>query len=175
MSIVTMMRDAAGAQSRPPTAAALRLRRRLRATPEAETATQRATVETIASDLTRYIPTEALALYTAILPFLVPDDTALDAQDYTSRWWLAIGIGVLAVLFAVGVYKRAVEAERRTFTWPPRRTLTVVLAYTGWVFVIPGSPCNDFGWYTPPLGAIVGLVIIALISLFSLWFGDPES
>lgn len=53
----------------------------------------------VTEKLMRYIPTEAVALYTAILPFLVPKETPLNQQDFTSRWWLAAGVGIAAVLF----------------------------------------------------------------------------
>jgi uncharacterized membrane protein YbhN (UPF0104 family) len=124
--------------------------------------------------LTKYIPTEAIALYVAILPFLVREDVPLEAQDYTTRWFLAAGVGVLAVVFAVGVYRRAILDRGGAFRWPPRMTATVVLAYTAWVVAIPGSPVNDFGWYSPALGAVVALVVSAVIAAGQLWFGEPE-
>jgi hypothetical protein len=168
MSIIAMMRDAAAVD----TAKAVRPPARR---PRGPAAPEEAADARTAADLARFIPTEALALYTAILPFLVPKDTPLSEQDFTSRWVLAIGVGILAVLFAVGVYKKAVEARGQPFRWPPRRTLTVVVAYAAWVCVIPGSPLNDFGWYTPSIGAIIGLVAATLLALVHLWFGKPEA
>jgi hypothetical protein len=129
----------------------------------------------ILAQLTRYIPTEAIALYVAILPFTVPKDVPLTAQDFTSRWVLAIVVGVAAVLFAVGVYRRAVLDRGDSFRWPIVRTVTVVMAYVAWVFAIPASPLNDFGWYTGSLGAVVGIAMSAVIALLHLWFGEPEA
>src|SRR2546426_12560577 len=101
VSIVAMMQEAAGeAASGRPTRGS-RSRRGVRAQEP-----PKSTPALIAAGLTRYIPTEAVALYTAILPFLVPKGTPLDKQDFTSRWWLAIGVGVAAVLFSIGIYKR---------------------------------------------------------------------
>jgi hypothetical protein len=163
MSIVAMMADAAAARSR------VQPRRRRAAGDDLH-----GVPAAVAAELVRYVPTEAVALYTAILPFLVPEDAPLSSQDYTSRWYLAAGVAVAAVLFAVGVYRREVIARGGVFHWPVRRTTTVVAAYAAWVFAIPGSPLNSFTWYSPPLGAIAGLVTGAAISLFHLWFGDPE-
>jgi hypothetical protein len=146
------------------------VRRQRRAT--ASTSTTNA--GSIAADLSRYLPTEAVTLYTAILPFLVPKSTALSHQDYTSRWVLALGVGVFAVLYAVGLYKREVLARGGHFKWPPKTTITVVVAYAAWVCVIPGSALNSFGWYTPALGAVLGIAASAGIALFQLWFGSPE-
>lgn len=128
----------------------------------------------VLAQLTRYIPTEAIAMYVAVLPFMVPKDVPLTAQDFTSRWVLAIAVGVAGVLFAVGVYRRAVLARGDPFRWPMLRTLTVLLAYVAWVFAIPASPLNDFHWYTSSLGAVVGISTSAAIALLHLWFGEPE-
>jgi hypothetical protein len=164
MSIVATMNEAAGQH-------AARSRRLQRGVAEPA----QSTLSAIAAGLMRYIPTEAVALYTAILPFLVPKETPLDQQDFTSRWWLAVGVGTAAILFAVGVYKREIETRGAIFRWPPRQTITVLIAYVGWVFMIPGSPLNTFDWYTPSLGAVVGIVVSFAITLFHLWFGGPEA
>jgi cytochrome c oxidase assembly factor CtaG len=115
-----------------------------------------------------------VALYVAILPFTVPKDVALDEQDFTSRWVLAIGVAFAAVLFGVGVYRRTVVERGETFRWPIRRTATLLLAYAAWVFAIPASPLNSFEWYTGSIGAVVGIVATAVIALVHLWFGPPE-
>jgi protein-S-isoprenylcysteine O-methyltransferase Ste14 len=128
-----------------------------------------------ATELARYIPTEAIGLYTAILPFLVTDGTPLSEQNYTGRWILAGGVTVAAVLFAVGVYRKEVLQRKGDFKWPIKRTLTVIFAFAAWVMVIPGSPFQDFSWYTSAIGGIVGLVAVAALALFNLWFGEVES
>lgn len=128
----------------------------------------------VLSQLTDLIPAEAVALYVAILPFTVPKDVPLDHQDFTSRWVLAIGVAIAAVLFGVGVYRRGVIDRGGTFRWPIRRTATVLLAYAGWVFAIPASPLNSFEWYTGSVGAVVGIAATAVIALMHLWLGPPE-
>jgi hypothetical protein len=171
MSIVGLMQDAAEDATRPDgDRSGTTVRRGPRVQPA-----QRSTPAAIGAELARYVPTEAVTLYTAILPFLVSEDTPLADQDYTSRWVLAIGVGIFAVLYAVGVYRREITARKAPFKVPPKRTAVVAFAYAAWVFVLPGSPFNDFGWYTPTIGAIGGLVAAALIALGILWFGEPEA
>jgi hypothetical protein len=165
MSIVAIMTQPRGA----PPAADTRTRTR----GSGETETLAASPDVLAQ-LTRYIPTEAVALYVAILPFMVPKDKPLTTQDFTSRWVLAGAVATVAVLFAVGVYRRARVERGEAFRWPLRRTLTVLLAYVAWVFAIPASPLNDFGWYTASLGAVVGISTSVMIALLHLWFGAPE-
>jgi hypothetical protein len=172
MSIVAQMQDAA--EARKPTTqrtrGLLRAHQGRAATPDKPSSS----LATVASELTRYIPTEAVATYTAILPFLVSDSSPLSEQNYTGRWILAGAVAVAAVLFAVGVYKSEIEARGKKFRWPPKRTGVVLFAFVGWVFVIPGSPFASFGWYTPSIGAIGGIAANTVLALVTLWFGQPE-
>lgn len=179
MSIVAFMQDGAVAHSRVPKARRLRGRKaelvgqgdRRPAAPDPP-ASQ---VAAAATELSRYIPTEAIGLYTAILPFLVKDGTPLSEQSYTARWILAGGVAVIALLFAVGVYRKEVLKRGGSFRWPIKRTLTVLFAFAAWVAVIPGSPFQDFSWFSPAIGGIIGLVAVAALALFNLWFGELES
>jgi hypothetical protein len=171
MSIVGLMQDAAEDATRPVAPGRRpRVRRGRRAQPA-----QKSTPAALGAELARYVPTEAVTLYTAILPFLVSEDEPLTDQDYTSRWVLAIGVGIFALIYAIGVYRREMKGRGKTFKVPPRRTAVVAFAYAAWVFVLPGSPFSDFSWYSPTLGAIGGLVAAALIGLGVLWFGEPET
>ncbi len=164
MSILAMVDEAV--QISP---AKWRVRRRSR--------TRRESVESplaeVGAGLIRHIPTEAVALYTAILPFLITENSPLDEQNFTSRWVLAVIVGIMALLFAVGNYRRKLLARQRQFSWPSSLTVTVLAAYAGWVLMIPGSPVNTFDWYTPSLGSVIGIAISFAITLFHLWF-PPE-
>jgi hypothetical protein len=108
-------------------------------------------------------------------PFVVNDGKLLTEQDFTARWVLTFGVALLAVLFAVGVYRKELKKRDQAFRWPPKRTITVLAAFAAWVMVIPGSPFQDFSWYSPTIGGIVGLVTVAVLGLFSLWFGEVEN
>ena len=172
VSIVAMMAEAAQELGTPHTRTRGRTGLRTRGRKPAGNQTGAAAV---ASELLTYLPTEAVALYTGILPFLLPKASKTASQpSYTGRWILAGGVAVAAVLWGVGIFRREVLARKQTFRWPIRRTAIILIAYTGWVFVIPGSPCNAFGWYSPSLGAIIGIAANALIGLGILWFGPPE-
>jgi hypothetical protein len=119
------------------------------------------------------IPAEAIALYTGVLAFLVPDDTPVDAQSYGGRWLLAAAVSAIAVLYAAGIYYRAVRAQSEEFHWPWANMAIVFVAFWAWVAVIPGSPFNDIESYTPTLGAAIGLVINGLLGALALFFEDP--
>jgi hypothetical protein len=107
---------------------------------------------------------------------LVEQDVALESQNYTGRWFLAGSVLALAVLFAVGTYRAELRAQDppKHFRWPPKRTLIVALAFSAWVFTIPGSPFGDFEWYDPTIGFIGGVGTNVVLILMQLWFGGPE-
>lgn len=120
----------------------------------------------IVATLAAHIPAEALAVYLAGLAFLVPDDKVAHAQNYTSRWILAGVVTVLAVLYALDAYRRELkEAGGTSFDWPWGKLCVVVVAFLAWVCVVPGSPFNSFSWYKPGLGAVIGIVVNALITV----------
>jgi hypothetical protein len=176
MSIVALMQDAA--ESRQQGVTKRGRRKTIRGTGQGKRAATpdkpASQLAAAASELTRYVPTEAIALYTAILPFLVSDGKPLADQSYTAQWILAASVVIVAVLFGVGVFKKEVEKRGESFHWPPKRTLTIVVAFLGWVMVVPGSPFQDFSWFTPAYGAIAGLAITTLLALGNLWFGEVE-
>lgn len=132
-------------------------------------------VAALATELTRYIPTEAIGVYTAVLPFLVKDGQPLTEQDFTARWILCAAVAVLAVLYAVGIYRKELAKRKQKFHWPPKRTITVLIAFAAWVMVIPGSPFQEFSWFSPALGGAVGFFAVAVLGAISLWFGEVES
>jgi hypothetical protein len=118
------------------------------------------------------IPAEAVALYTGVLAFLVPDDTPLDKQSYGARWVVAAVVSVIAVLYAVGTYRRAVLAGGGRFRWPIGKTVVVFVAFWAWVAVIPGSPFGAIDGYTPTIGAVVGLLLNGLLGALALFSSD---
>jgi hypothetical protein len=129
----------------------------------------------VAETLARYIPSEALAVYSSVLAFLVADDKPLDEQPSGARWAVAAAVAVLAVLYSVGLHRRAMLAAGKHFAWPVAKTLTVLVAFGAWVCVIPGSPMSTFSWYSPATGAIVGILVNALLGATALFGESPTA
>jgi uncharacterized membrane protein YozB (DUF420 family) len=126
----------------------------------------------VADILTKYLPAEVVVLYTAILPFLVPKDTALNQQDFTSRWLVAAIVAVIALIYAVGLYRRGRRAAHKDFQWHVAvgKSATVLVAYVAWVCLVPGSPFNAFHWYTPSTGAVIGLLAGGALGALAVLF-----
>jgi uncharacterized membrane protein len=113
-----------------------------------------------ASILTKYLPSEVVVLYIAILPFLVPKDKALNHQHYGGRWAVAGVVALIAVIYALGVYRKDRRAKTASFEWHVAigKSAAVLLAFAAWVCVVPGSPFNSLSWYTPSTGAVIGFL-----------------
>ena len=122
-------------------------------------------IAAVAITLTRYVPTEALALYTAILPFLVSKTTALSNQNYTGRWIVVGVIAAVAMMYAAGRHRHERGAASEGIQWGvlTRRCGVVLVAYAAWVCVVPGSPFNAFSWYTPATGAAIGILTAGVL------------
>lgn len=130
------------------------------------------TPQDVASILTKYLPTEIVALYIAILPFLVPKNEPLTHQNYAGRWAVASIVGGIGILYALGLYRREVRTRSSSFRWSVAlgKSGTVLLAFAAWVCVVPGSPFNSISWYTPSVGAIIGLLVGSLLGALAILF-----
>jgi hypothetical protein len=132
-------------------------------------APEQPTAASIAEELTRYVPSEAVALYTAVLPFLVSPTEPLNSQEYTVRWIVVGVIAVIAELYAIGLYRRERPVGERLAGWPTAlgRCSIVLFALAAWVCLVPGSPFGTFSWYTPARGALVGLLVGGVLAAVS--------
>lgn len=134
------------------------------------TPTEGIQLQAIADTLTKYMPAEVVAMYTAILPFLVPKDEALNQQDFTLRWIVVAAIAAIGLIYGVGLYAKTQRSNYAPFkpwvaVW---KSTTIVVAFAAWVCLIPGSPFNSFGWYTPSIGAIIAILVGGLLGALAV-------
>ena len=119
-----------------------------------------------------YVPAEAIAAYVLLLPFMDPSNSG-----FTGRWFLALGVAVLAALYAIGYRKLAqIQAKTKTpdasFRFPLIPLLATLCAFAAWVFALPTSPFNSLAFYTPELGAAVGVVVATAIAFIASLTGE---
>ena len=124
--------------------------------------------------LTSAIPTETLAVYTAVVGVVASVGGADAATGYLPfRWWaygffLALTVG--AVWFAYGQKAPRVDsAQRRKASLPVLETVTALLAAATWGLVMPGSALSiqlDGNARTIAISTItiVGAAVVAALS-----------
>ncbi|HEX5258710.1 MAG TPA: hypothetical protein VFW35_08005 [Sphingomicrobium sp.] len=116
--------------------------------------------------LTRYIPTESIALFVPTMSFI---GAAAAPRQATNVSWIAYGLFIAVVtpgivlLVALGKQKSAGQP----FTFPTWPMLSACLAFAGWALAVPGLLTGP-GW---KIGAgVIALFISILLSLLEpLW------
>lgn len=109
--------------------------------------------------LTRYIPTEAITLYVALLGVI----GATSASD--GGRWVAFAIFAVATPAMAWIdWKIRVRHTRdgdRSLTRPLLgfNLGAATVAFAAWAFSLPASPFSQFGWYDPKWGGFVALVV----------------
>ncbi len=130
-----------------------------------------------ASELARWIPTEAIALYIAILAgafgaLSVPKGRKLEDLDYTSRWiFYFVMLGVTAALvwliYAAKNREAPAKAPNKKRNIPVFEMGVAALAMAAWAAALPDSPFADFSWYGGWFPAIVLTTTTAIVPLIA--------
>jgi hypothetical protein len=130
-----------------------------------------------ASDLARYIPTEAVALYIAILggafgALKVPTGEKPSSLDYSSRWhfyfiMLAVTAALVWLVYAAKTRETPAKDPGKRFNIPVFEMAIATVAMAAWAAALPDSPFADFKWYGGWFAAIVLSTSIALLPLIA--------
>jgi hypothetical protein len=126
------------------------------------------------NQLTRWIPSETLLLYVALLAALGTlkpiDGKEVHELDYSSRWialWVFLGVTYLLVLgLSYGKARRA----KKTFKWPLFEMLVAPLAFAGWAVALPDTPLLDFKGYSTAVGGFILLAVTIGIAVLAYIF-----
>jgi cytochrome bd-type quinol oxidase subunit 2 len=130
-----------------------------------------------ATDVARYVPTEAIGLYIAILTgafgaLRLPPNKRLDQLDYSSRWhfyliMLAVTAGLVWLIYAAKT--RAHDRRRRDV--PVFEMAVAVIAMAAWAAALPDTPFADFHWYGGWFAGIALATTTAVLPLIAAAFG----
>jgi hypothetical protein len=148
----------------------------------ARPATGEATARTItplkgASELARWVPTEAIALYIVILSgafgaLSVSDGQKLEDLDYSTRWvFYFVMLGVTAALvwliYAAKNRETQAKAPNKARNIPVFEMAIAALAMAAWAAALPDTPFADFNWYGgwfPPIVLSTTTAVVPLIA-----------
>jgi hypothetical protein len=126
-----------------------------------------------ASDLARYVPTEAVALYVVILAgaFATPTlsgNQKLYQLDYTTRWrFFGVMLVVTAALSWLIYAAKTRSTDHTPHDVPVFEMIIAVVAMAAWAAALPDSPFADFKWYGgwfPPIVLGTATALIPLIA-----------
>lgn len=130
-----------------------------------------------ASEIARWIPTEAIALYIAILAgafgtLSVPDGTKLEDLDYASRWtfyfvMLAFTAALVWLVYAAKNREAPAKAPNKKRNIPVFEMGIAALAMAAWAAALPDTPFADFSWYGgwfPPVVLSTTTAVLPLIA-----------
>jgi hypothetical protein len=132
-----------------------------------------------ATDLARYIPTEAIAIYLAILTGAFAPLSPIAGKkssdlDYTSRWhfYLIMLVATAALVWLMYAAKtRGSATDRRKHDVPVFEMAIAVAAMAAWEAALPDTPFADFSWYGGWFAAIVLSTTVALLPLVATALG----
>jgi hypothetical protein len=130
----------------------------------------------IVNQLTRWIPSESILLYVALLATfttLTPQGTQKIYQlDFRSRWIALWAFVVVTELLVIGLSYGKATRNHKTFKWPVFELLVAPIAFIAWAVALPDTPLLDYKGYNNALGAFVLLAVTVGISVAAYIFNQ---
>lgn len=128
------------------------------------------------TQLTKYIPTEIVAAYTAVVGVL-PVDAAQRScgGDFTARW---VAAGAFALLTPATVQTVYVIKRRTAGNLGPQiatfELSVALIAFIAWAALLPLTPLLTWCWWKPSYGTAIGLTVLLLIGLTGRLHDTPK-
>jgi hypothetical protein len=125
--------------------------------------------QSVLNQLMRYIPTESITLYIAILalfnPLKAPTGKTIADLSFQGRW---INYAVFCALTLVLVPLLTLSKTRgagKPFKWPLFEMAVAPIAFTAWAFALPDTPLRTISGYKEAIGATLVLTATVLIGV----------
>ena len=130
----------------------------------------------ILNQITRWIPTETIAIYVALLPLLA---STASGSSYTSRWVLfgiVTAANPLVVLLLVLAKSTIKESWWKAVSPPPFFAIVAsTVAFAAWAFALPDTPLKDLSGYDTKWNvAIITVVTIAITLIANAFHQSPD-
>jgi hypothetical protein len=131
----------------------------------------------LTNQIARWIPTETIAIYVAVLALLAP--ATKPGSDYASRWvlfWIMVGVNpvvVLLVQMAKGSPPLTTPGYRLKL--PLFAMAVSMVAFSAWAFALPDTPLGDISGYNTKWNiAIITIVTTAVTLIANAFHESPE-
>jgi hypothetical protein len=122
----------------------------------------------VVGQLTRYIPTELVAVYTAVvglLPNLESKPEVCQAH-FGVRWWTLAVFAILTPITVQILYlikRRSAGAGGPTVPW--FELISGLVAFAAWAILLPLAPVYTWCSWQPQYGLIIGLIVLFVVGL----------
>ncbi len=130
-----------------------------------------------ASDVARYIPTEAIAIYIAILvgafgPLKLVAGMKASDLDYSSRWhfffiMLGVTVALVWLIYAAKTRETPAKDPDKRYNIPVFEMAIAAVALAAWAAALPDTPFADFHWYGGWFAPTVLATATALLPLIA--------
>jgi hypothetical protein len=128
----------------------------------------------IVNQLTRWIPSETVLLYVALLATygtLKPvNGKKVYELDYTSRWVALWTFLVVTVLLVIGLTYGKARRNGKKFTWPIFELIIAPISFVAWAVALPDTPLLDFNGYSIAVGGFILLAVTVGVSVLAYIF-----
>jgi len=125
--------------------------------------------QTILNQLMRYIPTESIVLYVAVLalfsPLKAPEGKTVADLSFQGRWITFIAFISLTLILVPLLYLGKARAAGKTFTTPIFEMAVAPLAFSAWALALPDTPLRTISGYKEAIGAALVLGATLLIGV----------
>lgn len=129
----------------------------------------------IVNQLTRWIPSESILLYVALLAAfgsLKPaQGKEIDQLDYTSRWFALLGFAGITVVLVILLTVGKARANGKDFKFPIFEVCAATVGFMGWAVALPDTPLLDFKGYNIAIGGFILLATTVAIAVLAFAFG----
>jgi hypothetical protein len=126
----------------------------------------------IVNQITRWIPTETITVYVALLALVAP--VAAHSPSYTSRWvlfWLMTAANPVVVILLVMAKKQ----PKDTFHFPLFEIVIATIAFAAWSFALPDTPLSSISGYGIQWNsAILTVTTIAITLIANALHKSPD-
>ena len=134
----------------------------------------------VVQQLVRWIPTETITLYVAVIAILTYPKAAagqkLCEQSFRAQWWWAVIFVVFSVFAVFAIYLTKVRATNAPFRWPFFEMGVAAVAFAAWAAGLPQTPLGDVCDYKTEYGGLAVLFASIIIGLVAGMLGkNPPS
>ncbi|MBV9793407.1 MAG: hypothetical protein JO016_05640 [Actinobacteria bacterium] len=125
----------------------------------------------LVNQITRWIPTETITIYVALLALLAP--VARHAPTYQSRWVL---LGIVAASNPVVVYLLTkAKTQTKKIQMPWFEMMVAPVAFAAWAFALPDTPLSSIpGYQLKWNAAIVTVTTTAIVLIANALHNSPD-